>query len=443
MASWPSIVQRDRPPRDTVERDDRVQRGPRRAQLLDRRGGRPTAGPRRHRPQLRACLLRAAAGRHCRDLCPRPPASAGPLASACCGVSRGRSGTTSSRVPCRHPSTDRASSRSRPGGRQRPHAGGHQWPDLHPRQHRPAWRHPDRRQPADRPRQPGRQHDQRLVPGCCVDSSIRHNTFSTKTAGIQVDTTSSGDSLRSNTFTGNGGTCSDSSSGVGTAGTDNHWSGNTASQGSSPAESAPSPHRADSRFEVGGTPVVDPPGSFSVPDRSARPPARRAGDVDAASPPGTGGRPRVARPDLDERRVDRVAGPGDGHGQRGWKGQPGGAAMTLGGSPPTTGRMRRRLAGTRLRHGGQQRPRVGVQGWSTSSRAAASSTMRPAYITAMRSAKWRALARSWVMYRKETPLAPGGPEQPQDLGPAGGVDHGDRLVGHEVARLAGSWRGRC
>ena len=68
-----------------------------------------------------------------------------------------------------------------------------------------------------------------------VDSSVRHNTVITKTAGIQVDTASSGDSLRSNSFTGNGGTCSDSSSGSGTAGTDNQWSGNTASQGSNPA----------------------------------------------------------------------------------------------------------------------------------------------------------------------------------------------------------------
>ena len=67
-----------------------------------------------------------------------------------------------------------------------------------------------------------------------LDSSIRHNTFGTKTSGVQVDTTSSGDSFRNNTFTGNGGTCSDGSSGGGTAGTANHWAGNTASQASSP-----------------------------------------------------------------------------------------------------------------------------------------------------------------------------------------------------------------
>ena len=67
-----------------------------------------------------------------------------------------------------------------------------------------------------------------------VNSSIQHNHVAAKTAGIQVDSASSGDSVRSNTFTGNGGTCSDLSSGSGTSGTANHWSGNTASQASTP-----------------------------------------------------------------------------------------------------------------------------------------------------------------------------------------------------------------
>ena len=65
-------------------------------------------------------------------------------------------------------------------------------------------------------------------------NSVRSNQLSAKAIGIYVDSQSSGNLLRQNTVTGNGGTCQDASSGTGSAGTANDWVGNTASQSSNP-----------------------------------------------------------------------------------------------------------------------------------------------------------------------------------------------------------------
>jgi hypothetical protein len=67
-----------------------------------------------------------------------------------------------------------------------------------------------------------------------TDSAVRRNTVGAVDAGIVVNG-SSGNAFRHDTVTGAGGTCTDDSSGGGTAGTANTWSDNTASVGSTPA----------------------------------------------------------------------------------------------------------------------------------------------------------------------------------------------------------------
>jgi hypothetical protein len=62
--------------------------------------------------------------------------------------------------------------------------------------------------------------------------------------------------------------------------------------------------------------------------------------------------------------------------------------------------------------------------------------MRPRYITATRSVKWAAVARSWVMKRIEMPrsLAQLG-QQVEDLGADADVEHRHRLIGQQQGRL--------
>ena len=59
-----------------------------------------------------------------------------------------------------------------------------------------------------------------------------------------------------------------------------------------------------------------------------------------------------------------------------------------------------------------------------------SSTMRPRYITAMRSLTWRTTARSCAMNRYAIPRRPAGPEQVDDLGLGRDVERAHRLVEH-------------
>jgi hypothetical protein len=68
-----------------------------------------------------------------------------------------------------------------------------------------------------------------------VNGVFLRNTFGAAKTGILVDNGSSGNVLRHNTVGGSGGTCTDGSSGGGTAGTANTWTSNTASVSSDPA----------------------------------------------------------------------------------------------------------------------------------------------------------------------------------------------------------------
>ncbi len=67
------------------------------------------------------------------------------------------------------------------------------------------------------------------------DSAIRRNVVGSRDVGIRLDASSSGDTLAQNTVSGAGGNCTDASSGSGTAGTANHWTDNTATDGSTPS----------------------------------------------------------------------------------------------------------------------------------------------------------------------------------------------------------------
>jgi parallel beta-helix repeat protein len=64
-------------------------------------------------------------------------------------------------------------------------------------------------------------------------SAIRRNTIGAKGFGLYLQG-SAGNDLIENEVSGVGGTCIDDSTGSGTAGTDNHWAGNTATVGSLP-----------------------------------------------------------------------------------------------------------------------------------------------------------------------------------------------------------------
>ncbi len=125
--------------------------------------------------------------------------------------------------------------------------------------------------------------------------------------------------------------------------------------------------------------------------------------------------------------VSHVPGMATGH--RGWNGQPDGAAMTLGGSPVTTGRIRVRLAGSGSGTAARSARVYGCSGPSMRGRAPASSTIRPRYMTATRSSE---LPRTGQVVGDvqiaDAACFTESAEQPQDLGPAGSIDHGHRFV---------------
>ena len=73
----------------------------------------------------------------------------------------------------------------------------------------------------------------------------------------------------------------------------------------------------------------------------------------------------------------------------------------------------------------------GCFGSVTTSRADPSSTIRPRYMTAIRSAKWAAVERSCVIMRIPSPLRRSSSRRAEDAGADGNVEHRDRLVGDE------------
>ena len=96
-----------------------------------------------------------------------------------------------------------------------------------------------------------------------------------------------------------------------------------------------------------------------------------------------------------------------------------------------------------LGHHRQQRARVRVPRARSSSSVGPSSTIRPRYITATRSAMFQASPRSWVTTRIATPVSRTSFEhQREDLAADRGVEARDRLVGHEQARVRAPSRRR-
>ena len=83
----------------------------------------------------------------------------------------------------------------------------------------------------------------------------------------------------------------------------------------------------------------------------------------------------------------------------------------------------------------------GCSGLRTTSLAGPSSTIRPRYMTAMRSAKWAAVERSCVIITIARPVAAQVVEQAQDARPHRDVEHRHRLVGQQQLRLQHHRRG--
>ena len=77
----------------------------------------------------------------------------------------------------------------------------------------------------------------------------------------------------------------------------------------------------------------------------------------------------------------------------------------------------------------------GCCGFLTTAAAGPSSTIRPRYMTAIRSAKRAAVDRSWVIMRIARPLLAQAVEHVQHAGPDRDVEHRDRLVGDEEVGL--------
>ena len=92
-------------------------------------------------------------------------------------------------------------------------------------------------------------------------------------------------------------------------------------------------------------------------------------------------------------------GPADAiaRGQRGWKGQPGGGSIGLGGSPPTG--VARPAAHRKIGHGVEQHARIGMARRANNASVSPISTSRPRYITPTRFAMKRTTARLWVIKR--------------------------------------------
>ena len=121
-------------------------------------------------------------------------------------------------------------------------------------------------------------------------------------------------------------------------------------------------------------------------------------------------------------------------GHRGWNRHPAGIRVGSGGSPTSRGRS----AASALRHDVEQRTRVRVRAArSAPCFVGPTSTMRPRYITATRSATVHASPRSWVTIRMLMPSTRrAASSRSRRISPADGrieVRHG--LVGHDHPRL--------
>ena len=127
-----------------------------------------------------------------------------------------------------------------------------------------------------------------------------------------------------------------------------------------------------------------------------------------------------------------AASPDASAGQRGLNRQPLGIRVGSGVSPLQDNGFQPLDLG----HDGQQRPRVGCCGSSSTSSVGPISTTRPRYITASRSAMFQASPRSWVTTRMVRPSSSRSlQQQGQDLAPHRGVQRRHRLVGDDHRRV--------
>ena len=126
-------------------------------------------------------------------------------------------------------------------------------------------------------------------------------------------------------------------------------------------------------------------------------------------------------------------------GQRGANAQPGGSAARFGTTPSIAFRRAPALPPESTP---AARACTGAPARGRSSRTGPSSTMRPAYITATRSAISAITPRSWVMSSSDrSNCALHLAQQVEDLRLHGDVERGGRLVGDDERRLAGQRHG--
>ena len=157
-------------------------------------------------------------------------------------------------------------------------------------------------------------------------------------------------------------------------------------------------------------------------------------------PPGRGGstsqRVRCPRPGTPCRPACALAHGSKRSGHRGANAQPGGSWPSGGTVALDGAQARARRAARDRRH---QPPGVGMLRIArTGLRTGACSTIRPAYITATRSAISATTPRSWVMSRSARPSSRWSvAQQVEDLGLDRDVERGGRLVGDDQRRLAG------
>ena len=119
-------------------------------------------------------------------------------------------------------------------------------------------------------------------------------------------------------------------------------------------------------------------------------------------------------------------------GQRGWNRQPRGIRVGSGTSPSSTTGSSRSISGTT----DSSACVYGCCGAASTSSVGPASTIRPRYITAVRSAMFQARPRSWVTTRTPRPeLGAQLEQQREDLAADRGVQAGDRLVGDQQVRL--------
>ena len=198
------------------------------------------------------------------------------------------------------------------------------------------------------------------------------------------------------------------------------------------------------RFEVEMTLVVGEDGNRDRPpqldnDRSsAEPvhtearccPAIRSGQRVAGRPVGVAAsRPARRRRRCTCRRMpSRSASPDATTGQRGWNRQPAGMRLGSGVSPVRICCSTRSISGTT----DSSALVYGCCGSASTSSAVPISTIRPRYITAIRSAMFQASPRSWVTAMIASPcVVDERTQQRQDLAADRGVERCHRLVGEE------------